>query len=197
MRAAPAAVRSAPAAQRQGYSLIELSVVIALLGGLLSFVGLMLHTLLQTEQTARHSAEVRITLQNLEQQLRADVSQSAQAVLDVNAQRLQLTQTDGTTLGYTLAEARVQRERFDAQGDLAHREVFRLRGCELQWIEPAAVAAGIVQLEIAIPPAAVHQRDASGPLRRLEIRTSLPGYLRTASSRAQSVLATAPLESVE
>lgn len=197
MIAASAAVRSFSVARRHGYSLIELSVVIALLGGLLSFTGLMLHAMLQTEQTAHQSEQLQYALQGLEQHLRADVSQSAQAALDVNAQCLLLTQTDGTTLRYTLAESVAQRERCDELGEIVHRDTFRLRGCELQWIEPSAVAAGIVQLEIAMPAAAVHRRDASGPLRRVEIRTSVPAFLRTGSTPTQQASVTATIEPAE
>lgn len=176
-----------PGPHRSGYSLIELTVVIAVMGGLLSFLGLVMHTLFLTEQHARRMEETQRTLFELEQRLRADVGESQQAELDLNRQQLVLHRTDGYAIRYTLGQSRALRERVSSNEEVQHRDLFVLRDGELHWTEPDAVAEGIVHLTVTVPADTISGPVDDRPLQSLEIRTSLPRFVRNLTTTTTAI----------
>ena len=173
-----------PATSRRGYTLIELAVVIALMGTLLSLTGLMLHSLLAVDVATRDHMRISSGISNLELALRQDARTSTTATINL-PNELTLTLSDGSQVIYTTSRARVTRQHFGTDSVVQHRDEHRLPGCELAWRPLAELPPGVVELLVDRPAIKVSGTSRTvEPKRPLEIRASL----WSAPGRSTSIL---------
>ncbi len=117
--------------RRNGYTLVECLVVIALIGTAMTTVAVAMSGMHRAGQRVRAETAVEMDLQRFAVQLRADAHEALSAEQEDgdddkgSAPTLRLTLRDDETVRYTVGEETVQRER--RRGDeRVHRETYRL-----------------------------------------------------------------------
>ncbi|MDX1966782.1 MAG: type II secretion system protein [Planctomycetaceae bacterium] len=127
---------------RQGYTLIEMLVVISLLGVLLTTTGGMLHLLMKVESACRHEQARQRTLSQLEEVFRRDVRWSLTARCSDAENELMLTGPAGSSIRYRIDDSRVERSEHGPGDATTHRERFLLPECVIR-LESASTDWGV------------------------------------------------------
>ncbi len=121
------------ASSPRGYSLIEMVVVIAILGSLLSFTGIMLYRLLRTEQVQQEDYQSLRAFQTLENRFRSDVRLCHSASVQPDGLSLTLQMSPGGDhIIYRIQGDTVERRSGAATGT-GHNQLidsFRLKSCK-------------------------------------------------------------------
>lgn len=123
---------------RHGFTLIEIVTVIAMLSILLTMTGVIIQSLLRSDQTVSQQAVLEMTLLRVSQQFRDDVHSATtlgpepDKQFSAEAMELLGPQPGSIRLKYHIDGATVIRESFEGD-QLANREVFRLPDCQVQF----------------------------------------------------------------
>lgn len=120
---------------RAGYSLIELSVVIAILSGMLVSIGGMLMHLQRVDLAQRREFDLQRTLSRLEVQFRQDIRSATTAELAADQSQLSATSVDGQTIVYRIVEQQLERQVL-RNGDSVHHDAYLLPGCRIDITAP-------------------------------------------------------------
>ncbi len=144
--------RVSPSGRRQGYTLIEMMVVISLLGVLLPTTGWMLHTLMKVELASRHEQARQQTLLHLGEVFRRDIRLSTTANSNDDARELTLTDPEGNSIRYRIDDFSIERRELGTGETAVHRERFLLPECVVR-LDVAATNQGTIWSLIVQRPA--------------------------------------------
>lgn len=111
-----------------GYSLIEMLVVISLLSAVFVMVSQLLYGLLQAEQASTRDAVFDRRLADLALQWRSDLYAAANVAVDDSGSRMECNVSGGSSVAYSVADDAVVRS---TGGQPARREAYRLPGARI------------------------------------------------------------------
>ena len=190
--------------RRQGFTLIELVVVIVMLTVMLSLTGTTFYLLLRAEKGVSQSFVTERTISKLAIQFREDVHQAA--ISDWSGEEAAMTQTltlkndRGNTILYKVTPNGLSRNHFEHDVILG-REDFLLPECEILF-EPNKGGLGSLRSLVIQRPGAIviKNQQIPPPLRSLRIEAHLnrPGSLREQTVPPKGAVSTTkPADTVE
>ena len=110
---------------RRGMTLIEIVVVISILGALMSLGVVLLGLMLRADNAGSEALATQLSVSRLERQFRADAHDADAVAADDDAQRLELRQSDGRHIDWSISEAGIARQASDG-ASITMRDEYRL-----------------------------------------------------------------------
>ncbi len=164
-----------PQSTRRGFSLIHMLVVIGMLSILMTMSGVIIQSLLRTEESVSRQATLEMTILDLSRRFRDDVH-DAQSIAprDDNSMPLELSGLHSNRVIYRVKDEIVIRESFHAD-QATGSEVFRMPDCDVQFRSQSGddgtnlLAMDVVRTGLTITP----HRKSTGSKRTLSIVAEL------------------------
>ena len=168
-------------AQRRGFTLIELMVVIAIITVIFSLVGAVFQRLFLSEQSAMRAALIEHTVSRLADQFRRDIHAATFAEIDTQREGatgslgLFEANRDQPAIVYVILTDEVLREQRAADNRVSHREVYRLPECRASFaVQVAEADVSFISLSIERQHSTITpQPQATRPYRTLVVEAAL------------------------
>lgn len=154
--------------RRRAFSLLEMLLVISILGVVLALATTMLGTSFRLHTRTVDRADLQRSLDQLAVRLRTDAHSAVAAKMlgeEEESPGVSLSLADGRTIVYSALANEIER-RVEREGQVEHRDAFRLAGCEAELAveKPAEASAAqgqtiVVTFRVTNPHPSASQAD--------------------------------------